>query len=135
MVFFLMFVFLFFFSCCSYSLIYINLLMYFCLTLFSIPPLFSSFFHHLLIFFPFISHLARCFGFVFQFVLQIVLPLIGRYHFLVSFAHQVNFLYFIFFELYWFCSCVHIYVFNYFCYYLLDFVFIIYLGLISYFLF
>ena len=83
----------------------------------------------------FISHLAPCFSFVFQFVLNLLLFLTGKYNFLFPCSPgQSNVLYF------WtvltllkgvhVCVCVCVCVFHYFNYYLTDFVAAICLGFI-----
>ena len=98
-----------FFSPWSYSLMDINLY----LPLFHFTYLFFLSFlspHHIcqFCFHCFIPHLAPCFSFVFQFVLQLVLFLTGKYNFL--FALFSRSIYCIFVELFSCCSWVYIYM-------------------------
>ena len=83
----------------------------------------------------FIPHLAPCFSSIFQFLLQLVLFLTGKYNFL--FILLAGSFYCIFVELFSLCSWVYMYmcIFHYFNYCLLDFVAAICLRFIFGFLF
>jgi len=94
--------FILFFSCYGYSLIYRNL---FYIPLHNGFSIFSATFLSLFCFLCFIPQLAHSFGFIFQFMFQLILFLIGLYHFclLCSAGHYFVL---VFFGLFWFCLCV-----------------------------
>ena len=123
--------FLLFLCCCSCSLIYEVFLIYFCLTLLS----FFLFFLCFIVFVRLFCLLYSSAGILIWscFLVCVLVSFVFNWPalFLVLFAHQVTFLCFVFFELFWLSVCVYVCVF--FCFFFFfwsDFTFTACLGFV-----